>query len=836
MNTIIDSHCSLSDSISLIKIKINFKIHQIIVYSLCDWAVLPIHSLAQKGCTCGNPKCKSIAKHPMTEHGLKDATKDYKLIIELWDNKPYANVGIATGRISNLVVLDIDPRHNGDESLKRLEDEYGSLPDTLRVKTGGGGYHFYFSYPKNVKKISNITNLQGYEGIDVKGDNGYIIAPPSIHASGKEYTWENLSGEYPDDMDLAPLPEWLLQLLLNNKRGPNLKDAKGLILEGKRNDGLFRIACSLREKGLTANKLLSKIREINKERCNPPLEESEVVNIVNSALSYPVKKTPRSSKNKLTKSEASHLLLLPLTSPDTGFTNRIFLHLYRRKQNVKGSREIILSQASSMLINWLKENGGLIQSKTEELFYFYKTEKILYNLETRPWVAFLSSLTGVNPATNDFAHLNADCKSVAIKSAKRKIVKFSYWDDSKKILYVSRFDGVVYKLDGNNIGEETNGENILFNDDPDCSPYNPVFTNTLKALLRLTEKFPNIEKESEMYFLVLRIWMLSIFFTELCPTRPILVLIGEKGSGKSMTLRLFLRLFFGPSGEVRGIPDKPDGFTAMASASHLLVIDNLDDMVPWMRDKLARLSTGAIDEYRRLYTSNEVGRIFYRCWLAFTARTPDTLKRDDIADRLILLPTKRIEDRKRKAERYFLKEVEKIRNQCWGDILSTLNQIVASIREGKLKTSSLARMGDWESLGRLIATVLEKEYIWDKFVSELETSQSDFLLEDDPICDAIECWLGLREQEKNGRIFIGQKENKNYNRKLLARELYDELTTALFGDKQPKGWYKSPQSFAKKLSTIRSDLSIKYGLNWEYGTSKVTKNRLVYWFEETDVL
>ena len=78
MKTKYFSHCSLSVSIALIEISINYKIHQIISYAICnDWAVFPVHSLAQKGCTCGNPKCKSIAKHPITEHGLKDATKDY---------------------------------------------------------------------------------------------------------------------------------------------------------------------------------------------------------------------------------------------------------------------------------------------------------------------------------------------------------------------------------------------------------------------------------------------------------------------------------------------------------------------------------------------------------------------------------------------------------------------------------------------------------------------------------------------------------------------------------------------------------------------------------------
>ena len=87
----------------------------------------------------------------------------------------------------------------------------------------------------------------------------------------------------------------------------------------------------------------------------------------------------------------------------------------------------------------------------------------------------------------------------------------------------------------------------------------------------------------------------------------------------------------------------------------------------------------------------------YRTWIALTARTPDTLRRDDLADRLLLLPTCFIPDDKRQSERHFLAQVNAIRDDWWGDVLNLLNGVVASIRRGELGTRSELRMADWEA-------------------------------------------------------------------------------------------------------------------------------------------
>ena len=130
--------------------------------------------------------CRPKTKEPATTHGFKDATTDKATIIRWWRRMPAANVAIATGAVSGLVVLDVDPRNGGLRSLAELERVHGSLPETPRVSTGGDGEHYYFAAPTDASLKSGVLA----EGLDVKADGGYVIAPPSLHPSGRRYRWD----------------------------------------------------------------------------------------------------------------------------------------------------------------------------------------------------------------------------------------------------------------------------------------------------------------------------------------------------------------------------------------------------------------------------------------------------------------------------------------------------------------------------------------------------------------------------------------------------------------------------------------------------------------------
>lgn len=157
--------------------------------------------------------CKPRGKQPATQHGLHDATTDPDRIRAWWAQTPSANVAIATGEISGIVVVDVDTDHDGESTLAALEVEHGPLPVTPRALTGGDGFHHVFAHPG--VEVRNTAGKLG-PGIDTRGDGGYIVAPPSLHPSGNVYEWLIAPGE----VDLAPLPGWLLEQLQRRPEPP----------------------------------------------------------------------------------------------------------------------------------------------------------------------------------------------------------------------------------------------------------------------------------------------------------------------------------------------------------------------------------------------------------------------------------------------------------------------------------------------------------------------------------------------------------------------------------------------------------------------------------------
>jgi Bifunctional DNA primase/polymerase, N-terminal len=108
------------------------------------WPVFPLHSARNNQCSCGRSDCKQPGKHPRVQKGLKEASLDRETVADWFTRWPDSNIGIVTGSVSGFVVLDIDPRHDGDKSLASLEAENGTLPLTVEAATGGGGRHILF--------------------------------------------------------------------------------------------------------------------------------------------------------------------------------------------------------------------------------------------------------------------------------------------------------------------------------------------------------------------------------------------------------------------------------------------------------------------------------------------------------------------------------------------------------------------------------------------------------------------------------------------------------------------------------------------------------------------
>ncbi len=192
---------------------------------------------------------------------------------------PEANLGVVTGAISGLVVLDVDPAKGGLSSLAAVEATFGPLPATVRVRTGGGGLHLCFRHPGH--PVACAVALR--PGLDVRGDGGYVVAPPSIHPSGRPYIFEPGGPREP-----APLPGWLAQLLHEGRvRAPHPRSwwrrllREGLV-EGERNTRLAQLAGLLLHHRVDPGIVLELLQGWNLGRCRPPLPPEEVARIVAS--------------------------------------------------------------------------------------------------------------------------------------------------------------------------------------------------------------------------------------------------------------------------------------------------------------------------------------------------------------------------------------------------------------------------------------------------------------------------------------------------------------------------------------------------------------------------
>lgn len=232
------------------------------------WAVFPV---SQK------------TKKPLTPHGCKDAKKDPGAIRSWWKRYPDASIGIATGSASNLLVIDEDVDEdkglNGVHEMQIWETDNGELPETVRAITGRGGAHLYYRYEG--KDLGNRAGV--IEGVDIRGEGGYIIAPPSIHPNGTQYEWEC----DPEETEISDINDTIKKLLAITKKSSREKFKLPKIIEsGQRNSTLYRFACSLQSQGLTDEAITAAVMAENDTRCKEPLSKDEIGQLIESALTH----------------------------------------------------------------------------------------------------------------------------------------------------------------------------------------------------------------------------------------------------------------------------------------------------------------------------------------------------------------------------------------------------------------------------------------------------------------------------------------------------------------------------------------------------------------------
>lgn len=286
----------------------NEKLELALAYAAQGFKVVAVHSVRNGACTCSKrDQCDNIGKHPkwdkeLLPNGLKNATDDPDVIRQWWAKWPDANIAIKTGADSGIVALDIDVKSAGFEWLKEMVGKHGELPKTVEAITGSGGRHYLFKYPGWYVKNSNNEISSG---VDIRGDEGYILVAPSDHHSGNQYTWMNS----PFDTDLAELPGWLadeIRATMTKEVNKAREQKKGRVwkklLDGpKIHEGgdpkqgipgrdvfLFKLGAWMRSKGAGFEDIQATLLAVNEKRLVPPLDESTVYKKAVQASKYPL--------------------------------------------------------------------------------------------------------------------------------------------------------------------------------------------------------------------------------------------------------------------------------------------------------------------------------------------------------------------------------------------------------------------------------------------------------------------------------------------------------------------------------------------------------------------
>lgn len=561
---------------------------------------------------------------------------------------PEANIGIVTGKISGLVVVDVEQGGSTE-----------GLTPTVISATGGGGYHYYYKHPgfeigNDSRKIRELT--------DIRGDGGFVVAPFSRHASGKFYEWI----ASPDMADLADLPEWILKI----KKQPtkiqiNLKDE---VTEGARNQTAAQVAGKLLfelPKDRWESDGWAMFKHWNEMKCKPPLDEAELRNTWESIKA-------RESENL----ERDGMMGEP------------------KKRSQADLMVELLEANDAALLFHNEHKDPYLYIPVEDHFEVWQCR----SNQLKRWLArqfWITHAKAPNPQAMRSAMNVIEAKS-CFDGPMMKLHNRVAWHEGA--IWVDLTDATwrAVKITSDGWTVEARPPILFERFNNQIPQVVPQHGGSLKEFLKLV----NITNDDQKILLL--VWMVSCFIPDF--PHPIPSFYGAHGSAKSWVCRLLQFLIDPSSSDLLTMPskEKEDDWALVISKHWLTIFDNLSNIPGKISDLLCKAVTGGGFETRELYTnSDSVIFTFKHCMvlnsLSLVAVKPDLL------DRSLLFKMDRAQTG-RKDEAVIMAEFNRLRPYILGDIFTVVSQAMKI--KANIKIKELPRMADFAIWGAAIAQVL----------------------------------------------------------------------------------------------------------------------------------
>lgn len=677
-----------------------------------------------------------VDKKPLVDWKQYQSRRATSKEVEQWAKQfKNPNIAIVTGKISGIVVVDVEADGKTDD-----------YDPTVIARSGGGGWHFYYKHPgyefkNSARKLRELT--------DIRGDGGYVVAPPSLHNSGKHYEWS----ASPDMSGFADIPDWVLHKLAPAKAESHEANDREKLLtqdnhEGTRNDMAAKVAGYLLS---TVNQshwdstAWASFTDWNRTHNKPPLPERELRQVWDSIKS--------------------------------------------RAEADLASKTAIKAPSAQVLVEAMKASGAVLFHDQ------YNEPYIAYDGNGSDVSKIRSGTTKLWFARYGHTQLGKVPSTDAINRATETLAAYAHFDGEQHALEVRSVynkEGLWYDLGGSAVHvtakqwEVTEQPPIIFRRFPHQKPQViPERGGDLRTLL----DYVNITDEAEK--LLFLVYIVAAFIPDY--PHPLLVLHGIQGAGKTTPMTAMKDLV-DPSSLREGFSmlSKESDFAQIAYHHYFLFFDNLSTMPEAFSDTLARAVTGAGFSKREHYTNDD--DVIYRFQRTIALNSVNqVVYKSDLLDRSILLHLARISDDNRIPSKLFWANFERDLPHILGAIFDVLVKALALYPTVQL--DKLPRMADFARYGYAIAEAagFSGEAFMQAYYANIVT-QHDEAIEANPVAQAI------MEFIKDQTAWTG-----------TPSELYSVLTPIAFklGVSQSRGWPKDAPRLGRVLEILTPNLAAK---------------------------